>query len=140
MNSHGVEVLFKAYSHQTTNGWGMFDYLLPANMPGPPPHYHKLMEEVFFVTEGTLRLMAGEKTVDATTGSLVVIPPGTVHTFANKTDQPARFQVWLMPAKHFEGYFDKMEELTKTFTKWPPDDMHPILELMQQHDTYPQGM
>jgi oxalate decarboxylase/phosphoglucose isomerase-like protein (cupin superfamily) len=33
----------------------------------------------------------GEREVDAGPGTVVCVPPGVVHTFANRTDAPVRF-------------------------------------------------
>jgi oxalate decarboxylase/phosphoglucose isomerase-like protein (cupin superfamily) len=36
-----------------------------------------------------VRFTVGEEDYDATAGTLVMVPPGTPHSFANLTDQPA---------------------------------------------------
>lgn len=36
-----------------------------------------------------MRFTVGDTDYDATTGTLVMVPPGAPHTFANITDQPA---------------------------------------------------
>jgi oxalate decarboxylase/phosphoglucose isomerase-like protein (cupin superfamily) len=44
---------------------------------------------ITYVVSGTARFTVGETTYDATAGTLVMIPPGAPHTFANPGDQPA---------------------------------------------------
>ena len=57
--------------------------------PIPPPHAHTEHTEIFLVLHGALRfVMASDETV-AGAGTVVVVPPGVVHTFT--TDPEARF-------------------------------------------------
>ena len=72
----------------------MIEYLLPPSLPGPPLHYHKKTQEAFYVTEGTLQFTLDGKTIDAPSGTLVVVPEGAVHTFKNVSNNSVRFQVW----------------------------------------------
>lgn len=49
---------------------------------GPKLHRHPY-EEVFVVQEGTATFTAGEKTIQATSGQVVVVPAGVAHKFVN---------------------------------------------------------
>jgi quercetin dioxygenase-like cupin family protein len=61
----------------------------PGAGPTPPPHLHATHTEAFLVLDGALRFtLEGEETV-ADAGTLVVVPPGAVHTF--RVDGEARF-------------------------------------------------
>jgi mannose-6-phosphate isomerase-like protein (cupin superfamily) len=53
---------------------------------------------MFFVLEGTLTMQLGEETLDFFAGSFVLVPPGTAHTFSNRTDQPVRLLKMDAPA------------------------------------------
>jgi oxalate decarboxylase/phosphoglucose isomerase-like protein (cupin superfamily) len=55
---------------------------------GPPQHRHARHDEGFYVVSGTARFTVGEKSYDAPTGTLVMVPPGAPHTFANPGDVP----------------------------------------------------
>ncbi|WP_327286367.1 MULTISPECIES: cupin domain-containing protein [unclassified Streptomyces] len=55
----------------------------------PPQHRHAQHDQGFYIVSGTVRFTVGDEDHDATTGTLVMVPPGTPHTFANPTDQPA---------------------------------------------------
>ncbi|MFE5520917.1 cupin domain-containing protein [Streptomyces virginiae] len=63
--------------------------VLAPHTQGPPQHRHGLHDEGFYVLSGTVRFTVGREEHDATTGTLVMVPPGTPHTFANLTDEPA---------------------------------------------------
>ena len=45
---------------------------------------------MFYVLEGTLRVSLGDEVLELEAGSFVCVPPGTPHTFANKSDRPVR--------------------------------------------------
>ncbi|MFI6566132.1 cupin domain-containing protein [Streptomyces sp. NPDC050534] len=68
---------------------GMAESVLAPHTPGPPQHRHAQHDEGFYILSGTVRFTVGERDYDATPGTLVMVPPGAPHTFANITDQPA---------------------------------------------------
>ena len=47
---------------------------------GPPPHTHP-WDEAYFVIEGTLEVLLGERRLEVTAGKLVYVPRGTTHAF-----------------------------------------------------------
>jgi quercetin dioxygenase-like cupin family protein len=68
---------------------GIGETILAPHTDGPPQHRHAQHDEGFYVISGTVRFTVGQKTYDAAAGTLVMIPPGAPHTFANLSDQPA---------------------------------------------------
>jgi quercetin dioxygenase-like cupin family protein len=67
--------------------------------PTPPPHLHAAHAEAFFVLDGALRfLVEGGETV-AGAGTLVVVPPGVVHTF--RVEGEARFLDFHAPSSGY---------------------------------------
>ncbi|WP_327185090.1 cupin domain-containing protein [Streptomyces sp. NBC_01334] len=68
---------------------GIAESVLAPHTPGPPQHRHAQHDEGFYIVSGTVRFTVGDTDYDATTGTLVMVPPGAPHTFANITDQPA---------------------------------------------------
>ena len=65
---------------------------------GPPPHIHHFEDETFFILEGTATLQAGGREIHAKPGDLIHIPRGTVHSFKNESDKPARALIIISPA------------------------------------------
>jgi mannose-6-phosphate isomerase-like protein (cupin superfamily) len=63
--------------------------VLAPHTQGPPQHRHAQRDEGFYILSGTVRFTIGDEDYDATMGTLVMVPPGSAHTFANLTDQPA---------------------------------------------------
>ena len=68
---------------------GVGEITLAPRTEGPPQHRHAQHDEGFYVVLGTVTFTVAEKTYEAAAGTLVMIPPGAPHTFANPGDQPA---------------------------------------------------
>ena len=68
---------------------GIGEITLAPHTEGPPQHRHARHDEGFYVVSGTARFTVGEKGYEAPAGTLVMIPPGAPHTFANPGDEPA---------------------------------------------------
>ena len=54
------------------------------------PHFHRAQSDSFYVLEGELEFLVGDRIVTATAGSYVLSPPGVVHGFRNVSGHPAR--------------------------------------------------
>lgn len=67
---------------------GIGECTVPPHTPGPPQHRHAQHDEGFYVVSGTARFTVGDTEYDAPPGSLVTVPPGAPHTFANPGDEP----------------------------------------------------
>jgi mannose-6-phosphate isomerase-like protein (cupin superfamily) len=66
---------------------GIGEITLPPGTQGPPQHRHAQHDEGFYVVTGTARFTVGDTTYDAPPGTLVMVPPGAPHTFANPGDE-----------------------------------------------------
>ncbi len=70
----------------TNHRLGMGEITLAPHTDGPPQHRHARHDEGFYVVCGLARFTVGAKSYDAPAGTLVMLPPGAPHTFANPTD------------------------------------------------------
>ncbi|MGW1405408.1 cupin domain-containing protein [Streptomyces sp. NPDC002403] len=86
--------------------------ILAPRTQGPPQHRHAQHDEGFYVLSGTVRFTIGDEDHDATTGTLVMVPPGTPHTFANPTDQPAVMLSTFTPDLYVQYFRDLQEVLS----------------------------
>ena len=129
----GVQVTFKVVGEDTDGAWSLIEYVAPPSFPGPPPHWHKEMDESFYVLEGALQVKLGDRTVEATAGSFVFIPRGVIHTFSNEGTAPAKCLIHISPAG-FEKYFEEAAELAKTEPNYPPTDMSKLMAIIKQYD------
>lgn len=136
ITSNGIQIFLKATAQQTNGHWSLIEYVLPPSLPGPPPHYHKKTQEIFYILEGTLQFVVDGKNIDAPCGTLIVVPEGAVHTFKNISNDTVRFQVWFSPGG-MEQYFIDVQQMIQQELKWPPADLSKLFSLMAQHDMYP---
>jgi mannose-6-phosphate isomerase-like protein (cupin superfamily) len=58
---------------------------------GPPVHQHAAEDDSFFLLDGELTFLVDGEEVVAGPGTFVLVPPEVPHTFANRSDEPARF-------------------------------------------------
>ena len=100
----GNRIELKAEAAETGGALGLMEYTAGPGFPGPPPHTHRAMIDMFYVLEGTLTLRVGEETVEAGPGTFALVPPGTIHTFSNPGEEPVRFLSLVSPGG-FEQYF-----------------------------------
>ena len=70
-------------SDDTEGRYSLIEQMMPQGA-APPPHVHPYGAELFYLLEGDITYYAGDKTLEATQGSFVVIPPNTVHHFEVK--------------------------------------------------------
>ena len=67
---------------------GIAEIIIPPHTPGPPQHRHALHDEGFYIVSGSGLFTVGTTEHEATAGTLVMVPTGAPHTFANPGDVP----------------------------------------------------
>ncbi len=72
----------------TAHRLGIAEIRLAPHSDGPPQHRHAQHDEGFYIVSGTVRFTVGTTDHDAPAGTLVMVPPGVPHTFANPGDEP----------------------------------------------------
>jgi quercetin dioxygenase-like cupin family protein len=96
--------------------------LVEASVPagsGPPPHVHANEDEAYYVLEGELEVLDGERTFAAGAGSFVFIPRGTLHRFRNVGHGHARMLFLFTPAG-FEEFFVAVGQPARAGEPAPP--------------------
>jgi len=104
----GDRYTFLVTGAQSNGGLFIMEAIIPPG-GGPPPHIHHREEESLYLLEGILDITLGETQVTATTGGLVHIPRGTIHSFRNTGSTIARMLVLFSPAG-MEQYFEEVLE------------------------------
>ncbi|MCQ4041253.1 cupin domain-containing protein [Streptantibioticus rubrisoli] len=79
---------------------------------GPTLHRHALHDEGFYIISGTARFTVEEREYDAARGTLVVVPPGVPHTFANPGDEPVVMLTTFSPDVFVQYFRDIRDALT----------------------------
>jgi mannose-6-phosphate isomerase-like protein (cupin superfamily) len=115
-----------------SGGWQCFsEWSVDAGRDGAPPHVHREHQEAFFVVSGSLTFTVGDETYEAPAGSFLFIPPGVVHSFANRTGAPASCVNAYVPGG-IEGFFVEMGE---AMASGPPDEAE-LQHLSEKYDVF----
>jgi quercetin dioxygenase-like cupin family protein len=132
----GVTLTFKTVGLQSDGQFLTIEYVAPPQFSGPPPHWHKVTTEIFYVLEGQLTFTLDGESTAVGPGGYAFVPPGVVHGFANWTDAPARYFGIASPAG-LENYFAELKAMLDEEPVWPPKDMGKLMALMAKYDTFP---
>jgi quercetin dioxygenase-like cupin family protein len=89
---------------------------------GPPPHVHTREDETFYVLEGRIQFLLGDRCVVAGPGDFVSVPRGTVHCFTNGGAETARMILTFTPAG-IEGFFEETLETAPNGAGDVPDNL-----------------
>ena len=117
----GGSIRIRLRSEDTDGRFGLIEQVVPAGFPGPALHVHPEFEETFYVLGGRIAMRLGDEAHDAGPGTVVMVPRGTPHTFANPGSEPARMLVLVTPGG-FERYFDALIPAVRTAGAVPPPE------------------
>ncbi|MCK7622092.1 cupin domain-containing protein [Streptomyces sp. RS10V-4] len=107
--------------------------VLAPHTPGPPQHRHGRHDEGFYILSGTVRFTVGDTEYDATPGTLVMVPPGVPHAFANVTDEPAAMLSTFTP----DLYVQYFRDLQRIMAGGRPLTAQAGIEAMSRYATEP---
>lgn len=109
------EILIKATGEDTAGSFFLSETTIAAGFPGPPPHRHERLHDMFYVLEGVLTVQLGEETHQLGPGTFVCVPPGVAHAFRNASDDPVRFLNFNTPS----GWEQYMRDLSAAAESGP---------------------
>ena len=95
----------------TAHRLGIAEITLAPRTAGPPQHRHAEHDEGFYVVSGTARFTVGATGYDAPAGTLVMVPPGVPHTFANPGDEPLVMVNTFTPDRYVQYFRDLRDTL-----------------------------
>lgn len=107
------EILIKATSAATAASLFLSETTIEPGFPGPPPHRHAQLHDMFYVLEGVLTMLVDDETREIGAGTFVCVPPGVTHTFSNRSDQPVRFLNFNTPGG-WENYMRELGEAARS--------------------------
>lgn len=110
-NCGGMTAIFKADENETNEKYSVSEWWLEPNSDGAGAHSHEENDEVFYMLEGTLSFLVGDKWIDAEKGTFLRIPAKTTHDFKNKTDKRAGVLNFFIPG----GFEKNMPSIVKWF-------------------------
>jgi mannose-6-phosphate isomerase-like protein (cupin superfamily) len=88
-----------------------FEVAMPPGAQGPPRHFHPQQHESWRVIDGELTLEIDGRERKLSSGEAQTIPPGTVHTFANRGATLVQFRDLHSPALDFQQYIETLARL-----------------------------
>jgi mannose-6-phosphate isomerase-like protein (cupin superfamily) len=94
----------------TSHRLGIAEITIAPHTGGPPQHRHAQHDEGFYVLAGTVRFTVGDQSHDVPARTLVMVPPGAPHTFANPGDVPAVMLNTFTPDLYVQ-YFRDLRDL-----------------------------
>jgi quercetin dioxygenase-like cupin family protein len=96
---------FLATGDETNGKYAIWEAIVPPG-GGPPPHVHSREEEGFYILEGEITFQIGEERLVAHVGMFANMPVGTVHSFKNESDKPAKMLISVAPAGLEKMFFE----------------------------------
>ena len=112
-----IRAIFKADGDETKNGYSISEWWLEPRTQGPGAHSHA-EDDIFYVIEGTMSVLIGDRWIDATKGSFVLAPGGVTHDFENRSSSRAGVLNFSIP-----GDFERnMPMIVEYFAENPPKD------------------
>jgi mannose-6-phosphate isomerase-like protein (cupin superfamily) len=114
---------------------GVAEITIPPHTDGPPQHRHARHDEGFYVVAGIARFTVGDRSHEAPAGTLVMVPPGAPHTFANPGDEPAVLLNTFTP----DLYVQYFRDLRDMIAAGRVPDAATTVEAMSRYHTTPAG-
>ncbi len=114
----GSLIELKATGDDTDGALTAFEMTIGPSSLGAPPHKHDFGEAVY-VLEGTLTYHIGDRTVEASAGSFLIFPKGTMEWFENTADSPAR-ALAIYPRAGMENFFIETSQPAESRSLPPP--------------------
>jgi mannose-6-phosphate isomerase-like protein (cupin superfamily) len=111
-NKGGMDIRIWMRSSMTNGAFSSVECAVAPKLMGPPPHYHKELDEIMFVLDGTASVLIGDDIVEVQAGGWHLRPRIIKHTFWNASDRPLRF-IDMYFNQPFEEYLERIfHELT----------------------------
>jgi mannose-6-phosphate isomerase-like protein (cupin superfamily) len=107
------------------------DHTLPPHTLAAPLHRHSREDEISYVLEGEMTVLAGGELSTVSAGESVVKGRDVWHTFWNAGDEPLRFLEVIAPGE-FSEFFEEVAPLTPL----DPSDGEAIAEFQRIGERY----
>ena len=112
-----ISAVFKADGEETQGAYSISEWWLEPHTQGPGAHSHP-EDDIFYVIEGTMSFLVGDRWIDAPKGSFVLAPGGVTHDFQNRSSTRAGVLNLSIPGE-FE---EMMPRIAEYFAENPPGD------------------
>ncbi|WP_300007807.1 cupin domain-containing protein [Pseudonocardia sp.] len=106
----GLGITKKTDGKSTHDAYSMFEYAIPPQTNGPPPHVHTREDESFICLTGRLDVHLGGEDFVLGQGDYLFLPRDVVHTFRNPYAEESRVISVVSPAG-LERYYQALADL-----------------------------
>lgn len=103
----GLNIRTLIHSSQTNKQFSCVEFAVAAKKMGPAPHYHKKLDELMYVVEGTATVLVEDTVYEIPAGGWHFRPRNMVHTFFNNTDKTFR-GIDMYFNQNFEDYLEEL--------------------------------
>jgi len=122
-NVVGDKIICKVTGDHTHGAYAVVEEISPPQ-GGPPLHFHRSTDEIFYVIEGEYQVVCGDRTFSAPQGTVFVVPKSVPHSLRNISAATSRVLVTLIPGG-FEKFFAEATDIT---------DPAKVMEIAKHHD------
>ncbi|MEU8899846.1 cupin domain-containing protein [Nocardia sp. NPDC048505] len=100
-------------SNETGGAVSTLEVTLTPGADGAAPHFHTKSDELFYVADGELQVLAGDEIVTVGAGGSLVVPKFMPHAFGATPDSSVRLLIALMPGVERFEYFRLLDRIGK---------------------------
>jgi mannose-6-phosphate isomerase-like protein (cupin superfamily) len=129
---NGTTVHYLATGKTTRGTFGLYRWEAAPASGGPGPHFHRTINESFYVLAGTIKIYDGRRWIDAQPGDFVHVPEGGLHGFRNESNAVASMLIHFAPGAPREAYFEGNARFARDGS--PATDI--LDEFRRLHDNY----
>jgi len=98
---------------------------------GARPHRHDRSAEMFYVLDGSVRVLSGSQILGAEAGDVIVVPPRMPHAFSTQCGSTADLLIIITPGVERFEYFRQLSRIARG--QEAPESLRDVQEL---YDTY----
>lgn len=107
----GIDSYFLADGNETADTYSISEWSLEAKQPGPGAHSHEANDDIFYVLEGVMTFLVGDRKIEAAKGTFLRVPAGVVHDFENNSSARAGALNFYIPG----GFEQEMPAIVQWF-------------------------
>lgn len=129
-----LELRFLVDETQSSGSAVVFEFMVPPSARVPAPHYHREVDEVIYVLDGTITTTLDGHKHELCRGESLFVARGCVHTHENLNDDPARALIMMTPGSIGRRYFEEVAQEVNVPGK---PDLAKIKDIMLSHGLVP---
>ncbi|HXF28798.1 MAG TPA: cupin domain-containing protein [Chlamydiales bacterium] len=129
----GIHIRILANGVQTSKKYEMFEITAEKVGLGPGLHFHRQMQELFYIVSGQVVFTIDNKKIVAKSGDHLIVPKGVHHGWNTYGNDPIKMIITFSPAKNQIGYYQGLEALSRSGRSWH----EAIIPLSEQFDNFP---